>query len=141
MASRLNPYISYDGNAREAIEFYAEVFGGKLEISTFGEAGAAQGPMEGMGDKVMHGMLDTDAGYTIMVSDNPPHWEHKPGTNISVSISGDDSDALRGYWDKLAASGTVLQPLERQMWGDDFGMLTDKFGINWMVNILGEQDK
>jgi PhnB protein len=73
-----------------------------------------------------------------MAADTPPGMEHNPGTNISVSLSGDDGDELRGYWDKLSSGGTVAVPLEKQMWGDEFGMCVDQFGIGWMVNIAGE---
>ncbi len=132
MASRLNPYIGFDGNARQAMEFYESVFGGTLALSTFGEFGAQEAPEA---DKIMHGMLETDSGFTLMGSDTPPGTEYKPGNNISVSLSGDDDDELRGYWDKLSASGTISVPLEKQMWGDEFGSCEDQFGITWLVNI------
>lgn len=136
MSSRLNPYISFDGNAREAMEFYQGVFGGNLTMSTFGEFGASD---PGMADKIMHSMLETSSGFTLMASDTPPGMEHKPGTNIAVSLSGDagSGDELRGYWAKLSESGTVSVPLEKQMWGDVFGMCVDRFGIGWMVDISG----
>ena len=70
-----------------------------------------------------------------MASDMPPGMDYQPGNTISVSLSGDDDDRLRGYWEKLAAGGTVTMPLEKQMWGDEFGMVTDRFGVDWMVNI------
>ena len=132
MTSRLNPYLSFRDNARQAMEFYHAVFGGNLTLSTFGEFGS---PEPELADKIMHGMLETDRGYTLMASDTPPGMEHHPGDNITVSQSGDDVDELRGYWQKLSEGGTVSVPLEKQMWGDEFGMVTDKFGINWMVNI------
>jgi PhnB protein len=132
MASRLNPYISFDGNARDAMEFYRDVFGGELAINTFGEFGEPDAPGS---DKVMHSMLETDAGFTLMASDTPPGMEYNPGTNISVSLSGDDGDELRGYWEKLSGSGDVTVPLEKQMWGDEFGSCVDRFGISWLVNI------
>jgi PhnB protein len=132
VASRLNPYISFDGNAREAMEFYRDVFGGNLAVNTFGEYGAADAPGA---DKVMHSMLDTDGGFTLMASDTPPGVEYNPGTNISISLSGEDAGELRGYWEKLSGSGTVTVPLEKQMWGDEFGSCVDRFGISWLVNI------
>jgi PhnB protein len=133
MASRLNPYLSFADNARQAMEFYQSVFGGTLRLNTFGEAGGdAPGPEP---DKIMHGMLETDAGYTLMGSDTPTGMEHNPGTNIAISLSGDDADELRGYWNKLSDGGTVAVPLEKQMWGDEFGMCVDRFGIGWMVDI------
>ncbi|RSN34867.1 hypothetical protein DMC61_05345 [Amycolatopsis sp. WAC 04169] len=133
MASRLNPYISFAGDARQAMEFYKSVFGGELTLNTFGEAGMAGTPAA---DQIMHSQLDSPSGYTIMASDTPPGMEHKPGTNVSVSLSGDDGEELRGYWEKLSAEGTVSVPFEKQMWGDEFGACTDKFGISWMVNVI-----
>lgn len=132
MASRLNPYISFAGNAREAMEFYERVFGGSLTLNTFGQFGEQNSPHD---DKIMHGMLETDSGFTLMGADTPPGMEHNPGNNIAVSLSGDDADELRGYWEKLSTDGTVSVPLEKQMWGDEFGMCMDQFGVAWMVNI------
>jgi PhnB protein len=134
VASRLNPYINFAGNAREALELYERVFGGTLAVSTFGEFGDRDAPGA---DGIMHGQLETDRGFTIMAADTPPGMEHQAGTNIAISLSGDDADELRGYWEALSADGTVSVPLEKQMWGDTFGMCTDRFGIPWMVNIAG----
>ena len=136
MASLLNPYISFAGDARQAMEFYKEVFGGTLALNTFGEYGDPDAPEA---DKIMHAQLESDSGYTLMASDTPPGMEHNPGNNISVSLSGDDGDVLRGYWEKLSSGGTVTMPLEKQMWGDEFGMCKDQFGIAWMVNITQPQ--
>ena len=137
MASTLNPYISFSDNARPALEFYQSVFGGSLNLTTFSEYGAAQG--EPHADKIMHGILESDQGFTLMCADTPPGMAHNPGDNISVTLSGDDADELRGYWEKLSAGGTVSVPLEKQMWGDEFGMCVDQFGIGWMVNIATTQ--
>ncbi|MFC8257708.1 VOC family protein [Streptomyces sp. NPDC057291] len=137
MASRLNPYISFSGDAKQAMEFYKEVFGGNLVVHTYGGFGSEAPP--GYADKIMHGMLETARGFTLMGADNPPGTEHEPGNNIAVSLSGDDADELRGYWDKLSDGGTVSVPLEKQMWGDVFGMCADKFGITWMVNVSEQQ--
>ena len=132
MASRLNPYISFTGNARQAMEFYRSVFGGTLSLNTFGEFGAQDSPDA---DKIMHGMLETDSGFTLMGADSPAGTELNPGDNVAVSLSGDDNDELRGYWEKLSDGGNVSVPLEKQMWGDVFGMCVDQFGIGWLVNI------
>jgi PhnB protein len=136
VASRLNPYISFVDDARQAMEFYQEVFGGTLALNTFGEFGQADSPVA---DKIMHGILETDSGFTIMASDTPPGMDRNPGDTITISLSGDDADELRGYWDKLSSSGKVSMPLEKQMWGDEFGMCVDQFGIPWMVNITAAQ--
>ena len=136
MASRLNPYISFSDNARAAAEFYRDVFGGDLSLNTFGEYGEPDAPEA---DLIMHGMLETASGFTLMVSDTPPGMTYNPGDNISISLSGDDDQELRGYWEKLSDGGTVSVPLEKQMWGDVFGMCVDRFGIPWLVNITEQQ--
>jgi PhnB protein len=135
MASRLNPYISFESNAREAMEFYRDVFGGTVNFSTFGEFGT-EGPDA---DKIMHGQLETDLGFTLMGADTPTGMSRNPGDTVTVSLSGDDADQLRGYWQKLSDGGQVSMPLEKQMWGDEFGMCIDKFGVPWMVNVAAPQ--
>ncbi len=131
MASRLNPYVSFRDNAREAMEFYADVFGGTLAMDTFGEYGT-EGPEA---DKIMHAQLETDAGYTLMGADVPEGMPYNPGDNMTISLSGDDAEQLRGYFRRLSEGGTVTMPLEVQMWGDEFGMCTDRYGVGWLVNI------
>ena len=136
MSSRLNPYLSFDGTARDAMEFYRSVFGGDLTISTFGESGMPEGPGS---DKVMHAQLESPKGFALMASDTPPGMDYAgPNGAISVSLSGDDED-LRGYWEKLSDGGTVTMALEKQAWGDEFGMCVDRYGTPWMVNIGAPQ--
>jgi PhnB protein len=135
MAMKLNPYLSFEGQAREAMEFYRDVLGGQLVSSTFGEYGASDQPFA---DQVMHSQLETDEGFTLMGADTPPGQEHRLGNNVAVSLSGDDADRLRGYWQRLSDGGVVTVPLEMQMWGDEFGMCQDRFGIQWLVNIAGQ---
>jgi PhnB protein len=136
MSARLNPYITFNGNARSALEFYEGVFGGTLTLNTFGELGGEGGAGA---DNIMHGMLETSGGFTLMGADTPPGMEYAPGNNMAVSLSGDDADELRRYWDALSGSGTVAVAMERQMWGDEFGMCIDQFGTTWMVNIGAPQ--
>ena len=137
MAATLNPYLAFGTNAREAMEFYRDVFGGDLRMNTFGEYGQADSPEA---DKIMHAQLETDRGFTLMASDTPAGMQRRnQGDNISISLSGDDADALRGYWEKLSDGGNVTMPLEKQMWGDEFGMCVDRFGVPWMVNITQPQ--
>ncbi|MFD6859942.1 VOC family protein [Rhodococcus sp. NPDC060086] len=135
MTSRLNPYISFRDTARDAMAFYRSVFGGELDISTFGE-GQPTGDAA-VDSKIMHAMLTTDSGFVLMASDTPPGMDNTPGTNFSISLSGDDESELRGYWDALVEGGTIAMPLEKAPWGDSFGMCIDKFGVQWMVNISG----
>jgi PhnB protein len=135
MGSRLNPYIGYNGNARQAMEFYREVFGGELEMGTVSDFGSPEAPNA---DRLMHARLDTPGGYTLMAWDVPEGVPYDPGNNVAVYLGGDDG-GLRGCFEKLSAGGTVTMPLEKQAWGDEAGALVDQFGINWMFNITAEQ--
>jgi PhnB protein len=134
MPSRLNPYLTFAGNARAAMEFYRDVFGGELGLTTFGEFGASAGDQA---EKVMHAQLETASGFVLMASDNMPGMELHPGDTMTVSLSGDDRDDLRRYWEALIEGGQVLMPLAKQVWGDEYGMCTDRFGVPWLVNIAG----
>jgi PhnB protein len=133
MSSKLNPYINFKGQAKAAMEFYKLAFGGKLVMSTFGESGMMKDTPEA--NNIMHAQLIADNGMLLMASDTPDHMQYKPGTNVSISLSGDNESELKGYWEKLSEGGTISQPLEKAPWGDQFGMFTDKFGIQWLVNI------
>jgi len=133
MLTQLNPYLSFNGNAREAMEFYQTVFGGKLDFNTFKEFQASESKDED--DLIMHSMLETDGGLALMAADTPRSMKYMEGTNFSLSLSGDNESELSGYFDKLKEGGTVVMPLEKAMWGDTFGMLKDRFGISWLVNI------
>jgi len=135
MASKLNPYLNFRGEAQAALDFYHSVFGGELAVDTFAGFGMpVENPAEA--DWVMHGQLDSPAGFTLMASDVPSSMPFTPGSNGAISLSGDNDAELSGYWNKLAdgAKATTM-PLGVAPWGDKFGMLTDRFGVNWMVNI------
>ena len=133
MSTKLNPYLSFRDNARDAMDFYKSVFGGELTQSTFGEFHASQDPAEQ--DKIMHSMLTTKGGMVLMASDTPKQMDYTPGNSCSLSLSGEDERELRGYWEKLSVGGSVTMPLGPAPWGDTFGMCTDKFGVNWLVDI------
>src|SRR5512140_3375476 len=115
MTSRLNPYLSFDGRAREALEFYGEVFAAKPNFSTYGDFGDPSAPGA---EKIMHGILETPGGYTLMAADNPPEMPYVRGNSMAISLSGDDEELLRGQWQGLSEGGEVSVPLEKQMWGD-----------------------
>jgi PhnB protein len=138
MATKLNPYISFRDTAAQAMEFYQSVLGGELTSSTFGESHMDVEPAEA--GNIMHSQLETPGGLTLMAADTPKGMDHSPGNNVAVSLSGDDEAELRSWFEGLSAGGTVQVPFEKAPWGDTFGMFTDKFGINWMVNALGEQN-
>lgn len=135
----LNPYLNFKDTAKDAMNFYQSVFGGELTVSTFADFQAPVDPAEA--GLVMHSQLTTTSGFTLMGSDTPNHMDYTPGTNFSVSLSGghEDDAELRGYWAKLSDGGTVAQPLEVAPWGDAFGMVVDKFGVTWLINIAGAQ--
>jgi|APAra7269097403_1048558.scaffolds.fasta_scaffold08364_1 PhnB protein len=135
MPSILNPYLNFRTQAREAMEFYQSVFGGEVQRSTFAEFQMAQDPADN--DLIMHSQLTTPGGFTIMAADVPAHMELNQGSNISISLSGDDEAELTGYYEKLTEGGTVVEPLAKAPWGDSFGMAIDRFGIQWLVNIAG----
>lgn len=129
----LNPYISFRDNAREAMEFYQSVLGGDLQVMTFD--GFQMGQAESDNDKVMHSQLSTPNGFVLMASDTPPPAEYREPQGMSISLSGDDEDLLRGLWDGLSDGATITMPLEAPPWGGLFGMLVDRFGIAWMVAV------
>lgn len=137
MQTRLSPYLNFRDDAREAMEFYKSIFGGKLDINTFKEFNASEDPAED--NKVMHAALEVSDTVMFMASDTPNGMEYDPGTNISMSLSGDNEKELSGYYEKLSGGGTVVMPLDNAPWGDKFGMVADKFGIQWMVNITKPQ--
>jgi PhnB protein len=130
MSNQLNPYLFFNGDAREAMTFYQSVFGGDLEIMTFGDQG-----MEGPdADKVMHSYLGSPT-VNLMGSDAPPGTSITRGNNVGLSLSGDGGGELRGWFDALADGGETQVPLEKQAWGDEFGQIVDRFGVIWLVNI------
>ncbi len=137
MTTRLNPYLNFNGEARAAMEFYKSVFGGELLLSTFADFQMAHDPAEN--DLVMHSQLTSPNDLVIMGSDTPADMGYHPGDNFSVSLSGEDDAELRGYWEGLSEGGTILQPLTVAPWGDAFGMLKDRFGVSWLVNILAQK--
>ncbi|HEX9795712.1 MAG TPA: VOC family protein [Anaerolineales bacterium] len=138
MQTRLNPYINFKDNARQAMEFYKSVFGGELTMNTFEEFHASENPSEA--DKIMHAMLEADNGITFMASDTPEGMDYQPGASVNMSLSGDNEAELRGYYEKLSDGGQILMPLDKAPWGDTFGMCSDRFGVSWMVNITGSQE-
>lgn len=128
----LNPYLHFNGNAEEVLNFYKSVFGGETTISRYGDM-----PNPDLAEEhknlVMHGDLQADP-VRIMVSDSGPMGEGVIGTNFSMSLSGPD-ESLRTYYEKLSEGGQIQVPLAPSQWGDEFAMFTDKYGISWFVNI------
>jgi PhnB protein len=136
MGIKLNPYLSFRDNAREAMEFYQSVFGGELSVTTFAELGGG-GAGEGEQSLLMHSQLEAPNDIVLMAADTPSQMEFTEGANGSISLFGDDEATLRDYWQKLSDGGSTTMPLEKAPWGDTFGMCVDRFGVNWLVNISG----
>lgn len=139
MTLRLHGYIHFKGEARQALEFYASIFGGKTDLRTFADY-HMRVPEEEQ-QNIMHGVLMGDNGVEFMASDAPSSMVAQigDGSQISFTLSGDDEALLRGYWEKLSDGATISAPLEASPWGDTFGQLTDKFGVEWMVDISPAQ--
>lgn len=138
MASTLNPYLSFRDTARDAMEFYRTVFGGELTVDTFGSYDMGHDPAES--ELVMHAQLETPEGFTIMASDTPSTMSYTAPGGFSVSVSGDDANVLEGYWGALTDGGHVTMPMDTPPWGGRFGMLTDRFGVAWMISITPPAD-
>lgn len=136
MSTQLNPYLNFRGEAREAMTFYQSVLGGQLDVMTFASMGG-MGVPESEAEQVMHSALTVSESVNLFGSDVPSHMEGE-FANGRISLSGDDADTLRGWFDGLAEGGTINVPLEKAPWGDWFGDVTDRFGVSWMVNIAGE---
>lgn len=129
----MNPYIHFNGECRQAMEFYESIFGGKVDYSTYGESSSM--PVEDkFKDHIMHADLQAD-GLRLMASDSGPMGQGKIGENMSISLSGDERDKLMKYYEGLSKGGNIIVPMAKQTWGDEFGMLTDKFGTKWLINI------
>jgi PhnB protein len=130
----LNPYLNFRNTSRQAMEFYQSVFGGMLDLSTFGEfEGMVQDPSEQ--DLIMHAHLVTDDGFVLMASDTPSGMEYREPAGFAVSVSGDEEAPMQKFWDALSEGGTVTMPYGTPPWGGKYGMLTDKFGVDWMVAV------
>jgi PhnB protein len=128
----LNPYIMFSGQAEEALNFYKEVLGGQIQlISRYGDA-----PMDvpdNYKDKLMHATM-TIEGNHLMLSDSFPGKPVTAGNNVHLSLNFNDTGKLDSVFARLAEGGNVTMPVDNTFWGARFGMLTDKFGINWMFN-------
>lgn len=126
-----NAYLFFDGNCREAMEFYRQIFGGDLVVQTFGEAD--HNCPDAMKDSVMHARL-SGGDILLMASDNPGSESLGTG-KIHLALGGSNEQKIRKLFDGLSAGGTIGHPLKKESWGDIYGDLKDKYGVQWMVNI------
>ena len=136
MTMQMAPYLHFPDQAREAMTFYRDVFGGELTLQTFAEMAMSGHPSND--DRIMHGLLSTPHGLVLMGADAPDGMAYEPGSAISIALSGDDEPGLRAAFERLADGGTIIEPLTQAPWGDHFGACVDRFGTSWMVNIFAE---
>ena len=129
----IKPYIAFKGNCKEAIEFYRDKLGGEILFTeTYGES-----PMKGKGpdDKIMHCSIKI-GDSVIMACDNV--FDENPtivGNNISLALGGKDVAQAESLFEKMSDGANIIMPMQETFWAERFGMLTDKFGINWMFNV------
>ena len=132
----INPYLSFAGNCDEAFEFYRSVFGGEFAMkSRFTDMDCGMEIVEAEKDYIMHVSLPISDGSILMGSDVPSAMGGvNHGNSYSIAIAPDSEDEARRLFDGLSAGGTVTMPMDNAPWGALFGMFTDKFGFNWLVN-------
>lgn len=128
----LNTYLNFDGNAREAMEFYKTCLGAELVMMTFADAPIQAPP--GSEERVMHARL-TKGPLMLMASDCMPGMPFQQGTNFSLTIECDTPQEVDKLFAALSAGGKVTMPVQETFWASRFGMLTDKFGVNWMLDL------
>jgi PhnB protein len=129
-------HLNFRGNAGAALAFYQAAFDGQLTVVTYGQAGQAERDDEA--GHVMWGQVTTDSGFRVMAFDVPASRPWHPGENaVFVAVAGSSAADITGPWDKLMEGGTVLQPLAPAQWSPLYGMLTDRFGITWIISVAG----
>ena len=131
--STINSYLRFNGNCKEAMSFYKDCLGGELTMQKVGESPMAGNMPQEMQDKIMHATLKTD-GFIIMASDLCDETGLIKGNNVSLMLDCDSEDQIRNTYDRLSEGGNKSHPLEKTFWNALFGDLTDKFGINWLMN-------
>ncbi len=133
----LDAYLFFEGNCREAMEFYKGVFGGKLDMQTYDEVPGDMPGKKEMKGKIIHARL-MGGDVSLMASDTQD--KTLGAGKIELSLSGFDEERLRKVFDGLSSGGKVKSPLKKEYWGDTFGSLRDKFGVDWMVNIAAKKE-
>ncbi|CAG7642039.1 hypothetical protein PAESOLCIP111_04297 [Paenibacillus solanacearum] len=143
MTIRLNPYLNFDGNTREAVLFYEKALRGQLlSLTTFGDMPADPNyPLpEGAKDRVMHALLKVGEGE-LMFSDTFPGMPHQPGDTVTIALHPSEESEARGIFAALEDGGHVVMPLQKTEWSPLYGMLKDKFGVIFQVNVAAEHPK
>lgn len=140
MTVRLNPYLNFHGTTREALEFYRSVLGGDLTLMRYDSIPGMMGDEADPNDapRIMHGQLETEDGLTIMAADWPSSMAGTPDASSpgsSVCVSGDEAARITAIWEALSDGAQILEPFTQAPWGDKFGMLKDRFGVQWMLSL------
>lgn len=134
MTIKTTVHLNFRGNARAALGFYTSVFGGEQMLVTYADAHAVTNPAEA--EQIMWGQVASADGFHVMAYDVPSSRPWNPGEiPVFVSVSGDDADALKSYWDKLSEGGTVVQPIGPAGFSSLYGMLKDAFGVTWVLDL------
>jgi PhnB protein len=137
MSVNVVTHLNFRGDARAALTFYQSVFGGDLAVVTYQDAGDVQETSEA--DQVMWGQVAADNGFRVMAYDVPSHLTWDQGENaFFVSLRGEAAEEITAYWEKLSDGATVLQPLGPAQWAPLYGMLKDRFGVTWVVDVVSE---
>jgi PhnB protein len=129
------PYLNFGGNGSEALQFYCQALDGRVVFQqSFGDSPMGAQTPENYKDKLMHASFECPAG-TFMASDTPPGFETKPGNTVTLSLHYDTTQQAEKYFNAMAEGGSVMMPLQETFWALRFGMLTDKYGFLWMINV------
>ncbi|MGV9912529.1 VOC family protein [Streptomyces tendae] len=137
MTAQAVTHLNFRGDAREALTFYRSAFGGDLTVVTYKDAGNVQDPAAA--DQVMFGQVATADGLRVMAYDVPSDLPWNQGENaFFVSVRGETADEITAYWEKLAEGATVLRPLGAAQWAPLYGMLRDRFGVTWVLDVVSE---
>jgi PhnB protein len=138
MSVATTTHLNFRGQAREALDFYAAVFGGQVLAFTFDRAGDARDTADGaVGEQVKWGGVTAPDGFSVMAFDVPPGRAYDPGTDaVYVSVRGTDPDEITRYWQALTAGGTVRADLGPAGYAPLYGMVTDRFGVTWVLDVL-----
>jgi len=134
--ARLNPYLQFAGNCREAMNFYKECLGGEVWIQTFGEVPMGQEMPAEMRDRILHAMIEA-GGIVLMASDGMGDDVPSAAGRVTLCLNSLDKAEITAYYEKLAVGATINQPLKEEFFGL-YGRLTDRFGIDWMFQGGGE---
>ncbi|WP_039805102.1 VOC family protein [Nocardia araoensis] len=137
MSLATTTHLNFRGDARDALEFYRSVFGGQLAVVTYKDAGNFQEESEA--DQIMWGQVQADNGFHVMAYDVPSSMDYHPGVNgFFVSVRGETVEEVSGFWEKLTAGATVVIPMGPANWAPAYGMLRDRFGVVWVVDVVSE---